>query len=122
MRGWYVLLLLPVAIALVFLPLACRRETDTADANKVRVGFIGLTCEAPIFAAYENGYFKDEGLEVELVRTTWEGLREGLGPKTDAIQTLLMYSLKPIELGLDVKITGGIHTGCLRLQVADKST
>src|SRR5262245_9705163 len=32
-----------------------------------------------------------------------------------------MYLLKPIELGLDVKITGGIHTGCLRLMVAANS-
>jgi NitT/TauT family transport system substrate-binding protein len=27
-----------------------------------------------------------------------------------------MYFLKPIELGLDVKFTGGIHRGCLRVQ------
>jgi NitT/TauT family transport system substrate-binding protein len=27
-----------------------------------------------------------------------------------------MYFLKPIEQGLDVKISGGIHTGCLRVQ------
>ena len=32
-----------------------------------------------------------------------------------------MYVLKPIENGTDIKITGGIHTGCLRLQVAAKS-
>jgi hypothetical protein len=32
-----------------------------------------------------------------------------------------MYLLKPIEQGLDVKITGGIHTGCLRLQAGVKT-
>jgi NitT/TauT family transport system substrate-binding protein len=32
-----------------------------------------------------------------------------------------MYLLKPIESGSDVKITGGVHTGCLRLQVAKDS-
>jgi NitT/TauT family transport system substrate-binding protein len=32
-----------------------------------------------------------------------------------------MYLLKPIESGTDVKITGGIHTGCLRLQAAKDS-
>jgi NitT/TauT family transport system substrate-binding protein len=32
-----------------------------------------------------------------------------------------MYLLKPIESGTDVKITGGIHTGCLRLQAGANS-
>ena len=32
---------------------------------------------------------------------------------------LVMYFLKPIEQGLDVKFTGGIHRGCLRVQAAD---
>jgi NitT/TauT family transport system substrate-binding protein len=32
-----------------------------------------------------------------------------------------MYFLKPIEQGLDVRFTGGIHTGCLRVQAAAKS-
>ena len=27
-----------------------------------------------------------------------------------------MFLLKPIEQGFDIRITGGIHTGCLRLQ------
>src|SRR5437868_6849611 len=31
-----------------------------------------------------------------------------------------MYFLKPIELGLDVKFTGGIHRGCLRVQAGAK--
>jgi NitT/TauT family transport system substrate-binding protein len=34
---------------------------------------------------------------------------------------LVMYFLKPIEQGLDVKFTGGIHRGCLRVQAAAKS-
>src|SRR5437870_2724812 len=31
-----------------------------------------------------------------------------------------MYFLKPVEQGLDVKFTGGIHRGCLRVQAATK--
>jgi NitT/TauT family transport system substrate-binding protein len=68
------------------------------------------------------GFYQEEGLDVELVRTDWDGLREGLGSgQFDANHTLVMYLLKPLESGLDVKITGGIHTGCLRLMVAANS-
>jgi NitT/TauT family transport system substrate-binding protein len=95
---------------------------QTAQNPKLKVAYLGLTCEAPIFVAQEQGFFKEEGLDVELVKTDWDGLREGLGlGRFDANHTLIMYLLKPIEQGLDVKITGGIHTGCLRVQAGVNS-
>ena len=33
----------------------CHRGPGESDSNKVRVGYIGLTCEAPIFSAVEKG-------------------------------------------------------------------
>ncbi len=53
----------------------------------------------------------------ELVKTDWVGLQPGLSTgRFDANHTLLMYLLQGIEKNLDVKITGGIHYGCLRIQ------
>jgi NitT/TauT family transport system substrate-binding protein len=93
----------------------------SAGAAKVKVGYLGLTCEAAMFVAYEKGFFKDEGLDIEFVKTDWDGLRDGLGlGRFDANYTLIMYLLKPIEQGLDVKITGGVHSGCLRVQAGLK--
>jgi NitT/TauT family transport system substrate-binding protein len=90
--------------------------------TKVKVAYLGLTCEAAMFVAKENGFFQDEGLDVEFVKTDWDGLRDGLGlGRFDANYTLIMYLLKPIENGLDVKITGGVHSGCLRVQAGAKS-
>jgi len=90
-----------------------------SGSNQLKVAYLGLTCEAPIFVAQEKGFFKEEGLDVQLVATDWDRLREGLGTgRFDANHTLIMYLLKPIENGTDLKITGGIHTGCLRLQKA----
>src|SRR5881398_3384366 len=77
----------------------------------------GLTCEAPIFMAVEQGFFKEEGLDVELVRCQWAQYKDVLAlGGFDVTHHLIMYFLKPIELGLDVKFTGGIHRGCLRVQ------
>jgi NitT/TauT family transport system substrate-binding protein len=93
--------------------------TDGANLTKVRVGYIGITCEAPIFCAVENGFFKEEGLDVELVKCEWSKYKDVLAlGGFDITHHLIMYLLKPIEQGLDVKFTAGIHQGCLRVQAA----
>jgi NitT/TauT family transport system substrate-binding protein len=92
------------------------------ETKKIRVGYIGLTCEASIFVAYEKGFFKEEGLDAELVKCNWTNYKDTLAlGGYDITQHLVMYFLKPIEQGLDVKFTGGIHRGCLRVQAAAKS-
>jgi NitT/TauT family transport system substrate-binding protein len=110
-----------LASLLALLPAGC--GNSAADDSKVKIAYLGLTCEAPLFVAEEQGFYKEEGLDAELVRTDWDGLREGLNTgQFDANHTLIMYLLMPIAKGnLDAKITGGIHTGCLRLQVGVKT-
>ena len=99
-----------------------RSESNSSGATKIRVGYIGLTCEAPIFTAYEKGFFKEEGLDVEFVRCEWATYKDALAlGQFDITHHLVMYFLKPIEQGLDVKFTGGIHRGCLRVQASTKS-
>jgi NitT/TauT family transport system substrate-binding protein len=97
----------------------CKKSTNDAASNKVRIGYIGLTCEAPIFVAVEKGFFKEEGLETEMVKCEWANYKDVLAlGGFDITHHLVMYFLKPIEQGLDVKFTAGIHMGCLRVQTA----
>ena len=102
----------------------CKKNASTKVVNSkhVRVGFIGLTCEAPIYTAYEKGFFKDEGLEPELVKCSWAQYKDNLALGSyDITHHLVMYFLKPIEQGLDVRFLGGVHTGCLRVQTGVNS-
>jgi NitT/TauT family transport system substrate-binding protein len=110
----------------------CGRGTDSSskgpadipaeESAKIRICYLGLTCEPAIFVAYEKGFFKEEGLDVELVRTNWGEMRDGLADgRFHATYSFIMYLMKPIELGLDLKLTGGIHTGCLRVQAGTKT-
>src|SRR5262249_15360838 len=62
-----------VMVCAALLPLGCDSGSKPAAtaSNRVRVGYIGLTCEAPIFTAYEKGFFREEGLDVSLVKCEW---------------------------------------------------
>ena len=117
----------PIVIATValgaLLLTGCKKNSDENGGGpiKVRMGYIGLTCEAPIFTAVEKGFFKDEGLDVTLVKCEWANYKDVLAlGGFDVTHHLIMYFLKPVEQGLDVKFTGGIHRGCLRVQALAK--
>jgi NitT/TauT family transport system substrate-binding protein len=109
-------------IAAIFLSFAANRSAVASSDDhlaKVRVGYVGITCEAPIFCAVENGFFKEEGLDVDLVKCEWSNYKDVLAlGGFDITHHLIMYLLKPIEQGLDVKFTAGVHRGCLRVQAA----
>src|SRR5881398_2396819 len=114
-----------VALGFCALLLSGSSKKSTAAAvnsKHVRIGYIGLTCEAPIFTAYEKGFFKEEGLEPELVKCAWANYKDTLAlGGYDITQHLVMYFLKPIEQGLDVRFLAGIHRGCLRVQAGVKT-
>src|SRR5436309_2172971 len=117
-----------VALGLSALPLllsGCSKKSTAKVVNSkhVKIGYIGLTCEAPIYYAYEKGLFKDEGLEPELVKCSWANYKDNLALGSyDITHHLVMYFLKPIEQGLDVRFLGGVHTGCLRVQTGVNSS
>jgi NitT/TauT family transport system substrate-binding protein len=117
----------PFVVAFAFCVLSlsgCSKKSTTTVVNSrhVKVGFIGLTCEAPIYTAYEKGFFKDEGLEPELVKCNWANYKDNLALGSyDITHHLVMYFMKPIEQGLDVRFLGGVHTGCLRVQTGVSS-
>ena len=86
----------------LLISLGCSKKSaehvDAGGPTKVKVCYIGLTCEQPMFAAYEKGFFKEEGLDVEFVKSDWDSMRDGLGlGRFDANHTLIMYLLKPID-------------------------
>jgi len=115
--------LIVTAVLGALLLTGCKKSSENTSGGpaKVRVGYIGLTCEAPIFTAVEKGFFKEVGLDVTLVKCEWANYKDVLAlGGFDVTHHLVMYFLKPVEQGLDVKFTGGIHRGCLRVQAAAK--
>mgnify|MGYP001809721987 CR=1 FL=1 len=78
----------------------------------------GAVCLAAVPLALKNNTFQKHGLEVELVNFTGstDQLLEAIATrKADAGVGMALRWLKPLEQGFDVKISAGIHGGCMRL-------
>lgn len=111
-----------LALAYVMLAVFALPNTVFAANDKINIGYQGVLCEIPTYIALEKGFFKEEGLDVTLIKGDWNTVKDGVSAgKIHAAQGLLMNWLKPIEQGLDVKISIGLHTGCLKIITTEKS-
>ena len=97
---------------------------DSADsgATHLRLIYSPSLCAAPMYIAIENGYFEDEGLDIEQVTVDAAHVSEAIGAdQVDVGMGLIGKLLQPLENGLPIKFTTGIHTGCIKLLVPGDS-
>ena len=107
----------------------CRTASDAPPIagapRKLKLSWnAGAVCLAPVPIAIEYGFFQKQNLDVELVNYSGstDQLLEAIATgKSDAGLGMALRWLKPLEQGFDVKITAGVHGGCMRL-LAGKST
>lgn len=78
-------------------------------------------CTVGVPVAQTKGYFAKRNLDVELINFggSTDQLLEAIATgKADAGVGMALRWLKPLEQGFDVRITTGIHGGCMRLVAA----
>jgi NitT/TauT family transport system substrate-binding protein len=95
-----------------------------ASATTILFTSYGYTCEAPVFVAYDQGYFKDEGLDVTLAGAAtpaevFTRLAKGSadGAPEPAWNLVPPWLPPGVQLG-DVIATAGLQRGCVSLVVA----
>jgi NitT/TauT family transport system substrate-binding protein len=112
-----------ITISTVLVAAGCgSNQNQGGKTGPIKIGYSGAACEAFVFTAYEKGFFKEEGLDVELVKGDFDTLKEALATgKVDAASGMVMKWVKPFEQGIDVAFTAGIHTGCIQLLVPANS-
>jgi NitT/TauT family transport system substrate-binding protein len=123
-RAWPAFGLAPVADPLDAAPIC--RVNDSGEAAKgparhIRFAYNGTgICTAAVPVALHRGYFAQHNLDVEFLQlagTTDQMLQALATDKADAGSSMLLSWLKPLEQGIDVKLTTGLHGGCTRLFV-----
>lgn len=98
-------------------------EDITSSEYTVKIGYAKGLCHAPIHVAYENGFFKEQGINVEIIPVGSANMADALASgQVDAGFGLVGKFIQPLENGLNMKVTSGIHTGCMKLVVPQDSS
>lgn len=128
------LLLLLVVVLISAGVTGCKSSTKTSNSAKkdsdevvVKIGYAkGSLCLAPLHLAYLNGYFKEEfdkaGIKWEMEEVDLSQAAELLAAgKINACVGLTASLIQPIDNGLDITFTTGLHTGCTKYYVKSDS-
>jgi NitT/TauT family transport system substrate-binding protein len=100
----------------------CRSKTVKDSDYVLRVGIQPDLCLAPLHIAIEKGFLEAEGLKFEAIKIESAVSAEAIaGNQVDAGFGLLAKFIQPLENGLPLKFTSGIHTGCIKIVTAQNS-
>ncbi|WP_051133149.1 ABC transporter substrate-binding protein [Nocardia paucivorans] len=103
--------------------LTARRTPGAGGVSRtLKIGYGGGVCEAPLYVAHHQKIFEKHGLDVEIIKTGNDEIKDAVGAgKLDAAPGIFFSWLKPIEQGIDAKLAAGLHEGCLRIVVPHDS-
>ncbi|MDR1358440.1 MAG: ABC transporter substrate-binding protein [Coriobacteriales bacterium] len=77
------------------------------------VGYWGGTCEAPIYVAFENGYFEECGVAAEPLLITAGSAEPLANGELDFFQATPNF-FPLIKNGTAIKLIDNVHTGCIQ--------
>lgn len=81
----------------------------------------GSLCGAPIYIAYEKGFFAEEGFDVNLISADTETRKISLNNGTIPIVNGDFQFFPSIEQGVNVSVVDGLHEGCIKFVVLPSS-
>ncbi|MDR1065886.1 MAG: ABC transporter substrate-binding protein [Clostridiales bacterium] len=99
-----------------------RSSVTDEEEYVVRVGYGSSLCHAPLHAAMEKGFFEAEGLKYEAIKLDTAVMADAAASgQIDTGYGLVGKFIQPLENGLPIQLTAGIHTGCIKLVAAQDS-
>jgi NitT/TauT family transport system substrate-binding protein len=120
-NGRFKTLVATVATVISLSVFACKEEAKKEDLI-VNISYGETLCHAPLHIAFEKRFFEEEGLKISKISLgTDQTIDAAATGKIDAGYGLLGKFAQPIENGLGIKFTAGMHTGCIKLVVKNDS-
>lgn len=111
-----------IALFAIALPFAgCAKKEEGAKWKINIPGLDGSLCGAPIYIAYENGYFKEEGFDVTLISADTETRKIGLNNGTIPIVNGDFQFFPSMEEGVNTVVVDKLHDGCIKIVVRPDS-
>ncbi|MDO4841500.1 MAG: ABC transporter substrate-binding protein [Phoenicibacter congonensis] len=92
-----------------------RSDTKTSESSLLpaKIGYWGGTCEAEIMIAEAKGYYKECGIDAEVVKVT-NGVSEIVANNEVDFWQQTPDVLPALYSGLKVKLIDNAHTGCIQ--------
>lgn len=89
---------------------------DGEDEYKIDLPALnGSLCTAPMWIAYENGYYEEEGLDVSLISADNETCKIGLNNGTMPVSYGDFEYFQSMESGVKAKVIDGLNLGCIKI-------
>jgi NitT/TauT family transport system substrate-binding protein len=120
-------LILAIAIPLALAACSSTKPAQATSSGKYKFGKINIqalaggVCGAPAYIAKEEGFFAKNGLDVTLTAGTFETQKDGLASGKYPVANGDFQFFPSVQQGLDIKVIGGLHTGCIKLVVPPNS-
>jgi NitT/TauT family transport system substrate-binding protein len=117
------LLILTAVITLPFTAFAGGKAQNSAHPlGEYQLEYAGSTCGSPTSIGFLKGFYAEEGLGVELVSgNSFEVGRALLQSGKIPVTNGDFQYFPSIHNGVDVKLIGGLHEGCIKVLVPVKS-
>ena len=120
------LLAITLSLALILSLSACAKPADDgtqeaqtasdAEPYHLKIAYSPSLCQAPLHVAVEKGFFEAEGIDPENIQVEAAHVQEAIGAnQVDVGFGLIGKFLLPMENGLNIRFTAGIHTGCIKI-------
>ncbi|MDR2159804.1 MAG: ABC transporter substrate-binding protein [Treponema sp.] len=99
-----------------------KKQSSQYPFGEYDIAYGGATCSSPVAIASLKGFFDEEGVKITLVSgSTFEVDRTALAAGKMAVQNGDFQYFPAVHNGIDVKLIGALHEGCIKI-LAPKSS
>jgi NitT/TauT family transport system substrate-binding protein len=111
-----------VLLPVLMTALACmvfaggKKESSQYPFGEYDIAYGGATCSSPVAIASLKGFFDEEGVKINLVSGGgFEVERTALATGKMAVQNGDFQYFPAVHNGIDVKLIGALHEGCIKI-------